>query len=226
MKMISYLFKIRMLGIFTALFLLSPFAFAQVSESTLDDFSKDSLDNYPKGWSTYPFQGGKVKKVYKVQEENGERFIRARDDQDISMPIFKEFPWSLSASPTLSWKWRAQELPKGAREDNRATNDSACGVYVVFGKTSGVALKYVWSSSLPVGYVWEKEPGKFYVIVLASGTSNLGKWETEKVNVLEDYKKYFKKDPKKDPSGVGIMSDANATHSVAACDYTGFKVLN
>jgi len=220
----SFSSTVNFFGILISSFFLGTLALAD--SVNLDDFSKNSVGDFPKGWSTYPFQGGKVKKVYKVAEENSERFIRAKDDQDISMPIFKEFPWSLSENPTLSWKWRAQELPKGAREDSRATNDSACGVYVVFGKTSGVALKYVWSSSLPVGYVWEKEPGKFYIIVLASGPSNVGKWESEKVNVLEDYKKYFKKDPKKDPSGVGIMSDANAMHSVAACDYTGFMVSN
>jgi DUF3047 family protein len=179
---------------------------------------------FPAWWKTYPFQKGRAKTVYKVQEENGKRFIHAQDDKDISIPIFKDFGWDLKNYSTLQWDWRAVQMPQGGREDSRATNDSACGVYVAFGRWSGVALKYVWSSTLPVGHVWEKEPGKFYIIVLASGASQLNQWKSEKVNVVEDFKKYFKKDPSKNPSGIGIMTDGNATHTPAACDYTDFTI--
>src|SRR5262245_28587929 len=84
---------------------------------------------FPAWWKTYPFQKGKAKVVYKVQEENGKRFIRAQDDKDISIPIFKDFGWKLKDYPVLQWNWRALQMPQGAREDDRATNDSACGVY-------------------------------------------------------------------------------------------------
>jgi len=204
--------------------------FSKADTSSTSDIVVDDLDRntkageFPSGWKTYPFQMGKAKKVYKVAMEGSDRSIAARDDQDISMPIFKDFSWPLESYPVLKWRWRAKELPQGAREDSRATNDSACGVYVAFGKTSGVALKYVWSSTLPVGHVWEKDPGKFYVIVLASGTKALNSWQHEKVNVVDDYKKHFGKYPKKDPSGIGIMTDGNATHTPAACDYSGFTI--
>ena len=42
-------------------------------------------------------------------------------------------------------------LPTGAIESDDNKNDRAWDVYVVFGRYSGVALKYVWSTSLPVG---------------------------------------------------------------------------
>ncbi len=194
-------------------------------EIIVDELSKNkTTGDFPVEWHTFPFQGGKAKQVYKVAEENGKKFIRAYDNQDFSVRIMADFLWPLSRYPYLSWKWRARELPKGAAENNRDTNDSACGIYVAFGKTSGVALKYVWSSTLPVGHVWEKDPGKFFIIVNASGTGQLNQWKNEKVNILEDYKKYFKKDPKKDPSGIGILTDANAMHSTAACDYADFAI--
>jgi hypothetical protein len=192
---------------------------------SVDDLDKNpNSGEFPSGWKTYPFQSGKAKKVYHVVVESNERWIQARDDQDLSIPIFKEFPWSLNDYPWLHWRWRAHELPVGAHEDDRSTNDSACGVYVVFGKWSGVVLKYVWSSTLPVGHVWEKDPGKFYVIVRASGKGGLNQWHSEKVNVIEDYKKYFGKDASRNPSGIGIMTDGNATHSAASCDYSGFAI--
>lgn len=219
MQPLQITLRFFLMGLF---FFASSAAFSQ--EFNIDDFSKSTVGAFPGWWKTYPFQKGKAKKVYKVDEEKGQRFIRAEDDQDISIPIFKDFPWSLNMYPVLKWRWRALKLPQGAQEDSRATNDSACGVYVAFGKTSGVGLKYVWSSNLPVGHVWEKDPGKFYIIVATSGASALGKWKNQKINVEEDFKKYFKKDPWKDPSGIGIMTDGNATHSPAACDYGDFEI--
>jgi len=196
-------------------------------EIAVDDLSKDkAVGGFPSAWQTFPFQGGKAKQVYKVEEETGKRFIRAYDNQDLSVRIMNDFLWPLSKYPKISWRWRARELPKGAAENKRETNDSACGVYVAFGKTSGVALKYVWSSTLPVGHVWEKDPGKFYIIVASSGAAKLNQWQNIQVNVLEDYKKYFKKDPSKDPSGIGLLTDGNAMHSPAACDYGDFAISN
>lgn len=217
------------LSFFTLSFIISlgfcPASFAD--EISVDDLSKEkSVGHFPSTWQTFPFQGGKAKQVYKVEEENGQRFIRAYDNQDLSVRILKDFPWSLSKYPNISWRWRARELPKGAAENKRETNDSACGVYVAFGKISGVAFKYVWSSTLPVGYVWEKDPGKFFVIVKTSGAANLNQWQDVKANVLEDYKKYFKKDPNKDPSGIGLLTDGNAMHVTASCDYGDFKISN
>ncbi|MBF0492116.1 MAG: DUF3047 domain-containing protein [Deltaproteobacteria bacterium] len=194
------------------------------NEMGIDDFSKTKVGDFPLWWSTYPFQGGKVKQVYKMKEEDGKRFISAFDNKDISLPIYKDFPWDLQKYPVLKWRWRATTLPKGAAENSRATNDSACGVYVPFGKTSGVALKYVWSSTLAVGNVWEKDPKEFFVIVKSSGAAKLNQWQEVSVNVLEEFKKHFGKNPSKNPSAVGIMTDGNAMHSASGCDYGDFRI--
>ncbi len=209
----------------TSSLFLFPSSLLHADEITVDELSKNKgTGGFPVEWHTFPLQGGKAKQVYKVEEENGKKFIRAYDNQDLSVRILDDFLWPLSKYPNFSWQWRARELPKGAHEDNHEGNDSACGVYVAFGNLSGVALKYVWSTTLPVGHVWEKDPGKFYIIVAASGASKLNQWQTVKVNIAEDYKKYFKKDPKKDPSGIGLLTDGNATHSPASCDYMDFKI--
>ncbi len=138
--------------------------------------------------------------------------------------MFKKFYWKLERWPHFSWKWRAEQLPKGAVENDPKTNDSACGVYVAFDGYNGEGFKYVWSTTLPVGTVVEKRPGRFYLIVLESGSKALGDWKTETVNVLADYERIFKKEPSNDPAGFGLLTDGNATHSPAACDYDDFKI--
>lgn len=190
----------------------------------LDDFSGYEAGKFPSSFRTYPFQRGKAEGVYVVKEEGGNKFLSAKDDKDVSVQTYKKFMWDATKQPNFTWKWRAITLPKGAAENNKATNDSACGVYVVFGGYTGKALKYVWSSTLPVGSFYEKKPNEFYFVVAESGPSKVGTWQTESVNVVEDYKKAFKEDLTKNPDGFGLLTDGNATHTAAACDYDDFAI--
>jgi len=169
---------------------------------------------------------GSAKKVYSVAEENGKKFIRALDKKDLSRQIFLNFNWEVKKRPILSWRWRPVIIPKGANESDGNTNDSACGIYVIIGKYSGHAIKYVWSTSLKSGTVVSRHDGKLKIKVLDSGIVGLGKWKTHRVNVISDYKELFGKELKKNPSGIGILTDGNAVHATAACDYSNFTILN
>ncbi len=187
-------------------------------------FSKDEVGSFPKGWRNWPGQGDAVHEVYHVREEGENKFLSADDGNGRSVQIFKGPAWMVYDHPIVSWRWRAQVLPKGGNESFGATNDSACGVYIMFSQFKKYGIKYVWSSLLPVGTVVTKEPGKMYFIVLDSGAGNLGRWRSHKVNILGDYKKVFGQDAPKDlqSQGIGILTDGNATHSRAACDYDDF----
>lgn len=187
-------------------------------------FSNDAPDSFPKGWRNWPGQGDAVHEVYHVKEDGGNKFLSADDSKDLSVQTFRGPAWMIVDHPIVSWRWRAQALPKGANENSGATNDSACGVYIMFSQFKRYGIKYVWSSTLPVGTVVTKEPGKMYFIVLDSGAGNAGRWRSHKVNVLEDYKKVFGHDAPKDTQsqGIGVLTDGNATHSRAACDYDDF----
>lgn len=190
----------------------------------ITSFSKDAVGGFPKGWRNWPGQGDAVHEVYHVKEDGGNKYLSADDSKDFSVQTFRGPAWMIYDHPIVSWRWRAKALPKGANESSGATNDSACGVYIMFSQFRQYGIKYVWSSSLPVGTVVTKTPGKMYFIVLDSGAGNLGKWRSHKVNVLEDYKKVFGQDAPKNlqSQGIGILTDGNATHSRAACDYDDF----
>lgn len=190
----------------------------------VEEFSQYELDKFPKSFRTYPFQRGKADDVYIVKEENGNKFLHASDDKDISVQSFKRFVWDTKAYPNFSWRWRAITLPKGANENNGMPNDSACGIYVTFGGYTGNAIKYVWSTTQPVGTIIEKKPGKFYIVVVDSGEGSVGSWVTRSVNVVDDYKRIFKSEPKDTPDGFGLLTDGNATHTPAVCDYDDFRI--
>lgn len=190
----------------------------------VESFSQYEVGKFPSAFRTYPFQRGKAEQIYLVQEEGGNRFLHASDDKDVSVQTFRKFFWEAKRWPHFSWRWRAVTLPKGAAENNKVVNDSACGVYVVFGGYTGKVLKYVWSTSLPVGSAHEKKPNKFYFLVAESGAAKVGSWQTVTVNVLEDYKRIFKEEPTSEPDGFGLLTDGNATHTPATCDYDDFRI--
>ncbi|MCE9625206.1 MAG: DUF3047 domain-containing protein [Deltaproteobacteria bacterium] len=192
------------------------------AELSVDEFSASESGTFPKNWKTYPFHYGKAERVYKVGSDGGRQILKAEDSEDLSIPIFKDFQWDTDKYPYLKFRWRAQKIPAGSRETSRDTNDSACAVYVGFGRTS--ALKYVWSAALEKGSFWAKNPGKFYIISKETGSASQGRWKEETVMVANDYEKYFGRKMERHPSGVGVMTDGNAVHQPAACDYADFRI--
>ncbi|MDO8462330.1 MAG: DUF3047 domain-containing protein [Deltaproteobacteria bacterium] len=189
----------------------------------VETFTNQTVGRFPKTFEAYPFQKGKAHKVYHVREEGTNRYLEAMDDKNISVQTMKRFKWDRKVYPIFSWKWRVKALPKGADERTPGKNDSACGVYVVFGSSFGKALKYVWSTSAPVGTENPQEKN-FYLFVKASGSSRGNQWQRVTINIANDHQKAFGTPPQYNPIGFAILTDGNATDSTAACDYDDFTI--
>lgn len=191
---------------------------------SLGALSSSKVGSFPKSWRTWPLQRDKAAEVYTVAEEGDTKFIKAYDDHDISQQIFYRFDWPVAEKPLLSWRWRATTLPEGGRESDDNTNDSACSVYVIIGQYQGHAIKYAWSTTLAPGTVVTRHGGKLKIKILDSGAASKGKWVKHTVDVPADYKALFGQELDKNPSGIAILTDGNAVHKPAGCDYTDFAV--
>src|SRR5262252_3280594 len=190
---------------------------------TIEDFSKAKVGEFPADWKPRKDSG---KDAYRVMEERGLRFLRA-DVRGLGVQAAKQYEWDLEAYPLLAWSWRPLEFPTGGDERESKTNDSALAVYLLvpYSRIAGPkAVKYIWSEKVPVGTHLESNNGLTQVRVLRSGMAGRGEWQQEKVNVLEDYRKYFdtKETPK--PIGIAVLTDADDTKSMAAGDYADFKI--
>lgn len=220
--------KNKFLLLLAVVILLPLFASAQdtprESGIVIDDFQTSAVGKFPSKWRTWPFQREKAAQVYQIAEEGGRRILKANEDKELSTEIMRYFNWEIGKYPYLSWQWKARTLPTGAQENDDNKNDSACGIYVIVGGYTGNALKYVWSTSLPVGQTVTRRDGKLKIKVTDSGKANLNKWQRHTVSIPIDYKELFGDELKKNPSGVGILTDGNATHSAAACDYADFTI--
>ncbi len=182
----------------------------------IEGFTSSKVGGFPTGWRTRPGEKPQAEAVYKVQEEGGNKYLAANDEQGYSVQIFKLAHWDLNKYPVFKWKWRAKKLPKGANETIPAKNDSACGIYISFGMSRGSALKYVWSTSAPNGTFYKKND---QMTMIVKQTGGGGGWVNESTNVVEDAKKAFGKVPDRTLTGIAILTDGNATKSPAACDY-------
>ena len=213
--------KKRLLSI---LLLLSLGAVAQVPSKIIEDFEKYDLNSFPTSFKTWPFQRGKAKQVYTIKKEGENQFLFALDSENISQQIFRDFDWKIETYPYLKWRWRARALPEGAKESDPQKNDSACAVYILFGRTSGKALKFTWSTTLPEGTIYEKKQGEIVMKILDSGKKHLNRWRSHSIDLPHFYKALLKEEMKRTPTGFGILTDGNAVQKPSACDYDDFEI--
>jgi hypothetical protein len=188
-------------------------------------FEEERPSDFPSNWKVRGDED-EAKEIYRIVDEDGNRFLRARS---VAQGVQIGFPYSFEADayPFLRWQWRAGQLPTGADERVEARNDSAAGVYVLFdSRWWPRVIKYVWSSSLPVGAQLKSPAYRWaWIIVLRSGPAEKGTWYQETVNIYEDYRRLFEREPGK-VYGIGILTDSNNTKTQAAADYDDFLLLS
>ena len=188
----------------------------------IDDFSKAAIGEFPSDWEVRKDAG---KEVYLVKEDGGKRFLHAHA-KNLGIQAAKEYEWDPNTYPVLAWSWRPVEFPRGADEKD-GKNDSALAVYMLvpYSRIRGPkAVKYIWSEKVPVGTRLESNGGLTQVRVLESGTDRREQWVDERVNVREDYLKYFDEKDVPKAAGIAVLTDSDDTKSSAQGDYANFRV--
>jgi len=186
----------------------------------IEDFSKATVGQFPAGWKP---RKDSAKEVYKVAADGAHKFLHA-DAKDLGVQAAKQLDWNVTEYPVLAWAWRALEFPRGADERTRK-NDSAAAVYAVFPNNawSVKSVKYIWSEKVPKGTHIPQSSGNTQGLVLRTGGTP-GEWAEERVNVLEDYRRYFKTEDVPKPEGIAVLTDSDDTSSRARGDYAKFRV--
>lgn len=208
----------------------------------IEDFNKTG-DTFFREWknrdtSDSPWQ------VYYLLNENGKKFLRGSTERnpDLSIQIGKVVSgsWNIYSHPVMSWEWRVYSIPANASESRSSTNDSAAGLYVLFQRKKVPMLssryqpvnwiKYVWSSTLPVGTVIPRRKVKSGVtlyegryVVVATGKKELGKWISFRRDVLADYRNLYGGNPVSNPLMVAILTDSDKTNGKAVADYADIR---
>jgi len=189
----------------------------------VDRFNKSDEGKLPEGWkSRNKDLTEKARAVYRVVVEEDNAYLSAHSKGE-AIQLGKEVEIELKDFQVLKWRWRVNKVCDGGDERYKETGDSPAGIYVVFPtwkKWNPRAIKYVWSASdLPKGYV-TKSPyaSETKIIVLENKTSPLNQWIEEKVNVRDDYQKFWGKKLKKIKL-IGLMTDSDNTKKEAIAAY-------
>ena len=191
----------------------------------LESFEEYPLLAFPGQWRVRGDEN-KARLIYRVAAEQGDHFLHAyADHQAIQIGIVHSF--QPREFPLLRWRWRVTQLPCGGDERRTETHDSAAGVYVIFdNRIFPRVIKYVWSTTVPVGtHMQNPLYWRAQIIVLRSGSAGLGEWRQETVNFYQDYRQLFGGEPGQ-VQGIGLMTSSSFTQSVAVADYDDFLLLN
>ena len=209
----------RALGLAASLLLVAAAGAADVV--LIEDWTKVALGakGVPDGW-----KGGQSwgfpKYDFTVMENSGHRVLHLRSDGDSSM-ISKEIKGKvdLKATPILEWRWKVVTLPEGGDSRSKHTDDQAAQLYVVWPRFPqefrSRIIGYIWDTQAPEGLVVKSQKALTVTyIVVRSGPAELGKWLTERRNVVDDYKKLYGEPPDK-PGALSIAIDSDDTNSSA-----------
>ena len=139
-----------------------------------------------------------------------------------------------ASSMRVEWRWKVSNVLMNADMEKKSGDDFAARLYVFFDaplssltffeRTKIRLVRMIWGEEVPtavVCYVWDnKHPvgdahfspytSRVRVIVMQSGSGNVGKWVNESRDVAADFKKAFGFDAPA-ITGVAVGSDTDQT---------------
>jgi Protein of unknown function (DUF3047) len=171
---------------------------AWAADVVIDDWKSQKVGAHgiPDGWL-----GGQTwglpQHDMTIEENEGHRVLHLKSKIE-SSTIRRDIRGrvNLKETPILEWSWKVITLPKNGDCRKKATDDQAAQLYIVWPRfpeaVRSQIIGYIWDSTAPAGSIVKSEKTSTVTyVVLRSGAADLGKWITERRNVLEDYKKIY-----------------------------------
>ncbi len=201
----------------------------------------------PAGWEPLVFKKIPRTTRYTVVREGDGWVLKAESDASAS-GLYRPLDVDPRAYPRLTWRWKvANVLDKGDAR-TKAGDDYPARIYVAFRydpadattweKTKYGAyrllygdyppravLNYIWDNRLPPGTTLANAyTDRARMIVVRSGSAEVGRWLTETRNVLDDYRRAFGGEPPR-IAGIAVMTDTDDTGERAVAWYDAITLL-
>lgn len=210
-------------------------------------FSTGKPPALPAPWTPVPIAANKTPTAYDLVVDQGTVVLHARADAAAS-GLGHSVAFDLQSAPILEWRWKVGNLVEGADNSDPTKEDSPARIvlqfdgtksrlslkdraYFVLGKQlSGqepayATLMYVWSNRAPVGAVIPNpRTGRVQMVVVGSGATGVGTWQTIRRNVIEDFRRAFGEEP--GPlTAVGVLTDTDNTGKSVEAWYGDLRFL-
>lgn len=170
----------------------------------------------PPAWDLKEFSG---RAEVDVVNEDGRVALRLGSERS-SYALYRDVVVDPQEFPVLTWAWKVTRLPAGGDIRERARDDQAAQVYVIFPRwpfprIHSDVLGYIWDSRAPAGLrLTSTQSANVKLVVLESGPERLGQWVSEERDVYQDYLALFGRDPPR-IGKIAVMIDSNDTGSRA-----------
>jgi hypothetical protein len=197
------------------------------------------------GWAHHPFSKLKRDTVYTLAQEDGSTVLRASADRSASLYV-AAFKPAAGVPAALSWRWKTDALVPGADNRDKAREDAPVRVIVVFDgdhstlpeseqkhfkrakRFSGrdppyATLMYIWSEQVAVdSVIASAHTSQVKMLVAAAGTSGLGRWQSLRRNLADDYRRAYGASPGL-VLGIAVMTDTDNTGTKAVGQYADIR---
>ena len=173
-------------------------------------------EGIPVGWTAREFVGHAS--VELVRDEA--RLAMRLKSERTSFALYRDVVVDLNEFPFLTWAWKVVRMPAGGDVRQRAADDQAAQVYVIFPRwpaplQNSDVVGYVWDSRAPVGtHLTSTQAANVKIIVVASGRGPADTWRVEQRDVAKDYAALFGR-PAPRVGQVALMIDTNDTKEAA-----------
>jgi hypothetical protein len=184
-------------------------------------------------WTNIKVRGTEKLTVYTIEKKESESFLKTESDASASLLLLKT-NYSIYEFPKLKWRWKVMNVYSNGNGLYKNTDDFPIRIFIMFKfdpVKSPFGQKFVYDiAKLFYGqyppdsaliYAWDsvrqetniinnanREQGK--QVILEYGCKNCGVWQSEEVNVLEDYEKAFGRKPPELVT-LSIMNDSDNT---------------
>ncbi len=188
-------------------------------------------------WEPLTFPKIKAHSTYTLVREEGKTVLKAESRASASALVYRR-TFNIYENPRIRWRWKVEQLSDRGNPKEKTGDDYPIRVYVMFqydpdkatlgdrliySATKAIygkypphsTLNYVWTGHhLPERFLVSPYTEKARIIILEKGRQRVGQWVEESVNVIDDYRQAFGKDP---PAigGLAVMSDTDNTEASA-----------
>jgi hypothetical protein len=233
--------SVCVLAVFVALSWIASAAYASDCAVIRENFT--NLDN----WKPLCFDKSKKDTLYSASDENGITCLQAKSDGTSSAILYKK-EFNVYQYPVVRWRWKVSNIYSKGDIGKKADNDAPARLYVMFKYNPEKAgfftrLKYSFAKKIygqyppryALCYVWANRShkeriitspgfGAIKYIILETGSGEAGKWRQERVNVLDDFRKAFGKEPPA-TAAISFMNDSDNTGGSSTAWLSSLEVM-
>ncbi len=215
------------LGLLLAGLLFGPRAPADEPVFVREEF--ESLES----WDELAFQWMPRHSSYGTASVDGRSVLSMSSHQAASGLILKR-RFNVAEFPVLEWAWKISDVLAAGNASRRDGDDVPARVFVLFeydrtqigpferlryralrlfhGEYPPLAsLNYIWANrSEEQGVIPSPYTSRSMMIIADAGADHAGEWRTHRVDVLEDYRRVFGREPPP-RAGIVVMTDSDDT---------------